>query len=232
MKLAGYLRVSSKEMQDEGQGVELQRLALVRSLRGTGNSVVAWATDEGVSGTLAAEDRPGLSEVLGLLRDRKVHGVAVRDLDRLARSVTVQEATLAAIWAQGGAVFTTAGEEPKDDPNDPMRTAMREMAGVFSGLERRLVIKRMRDGRLAKAARGEHASGCYPYGWAKGGRRDPRAQAALARMVELAGAGVSTREIAAALVAEGFPTQRGGQWSSPVVSRILSRARAGAVTAA
>ena len=46
--------------------------------------------DKGVSGTKAAEDRPGLAEALDHLASRTAAGLVVRDLDRLARAVTVK----------------------------------------------------------------------------------------------------------------------------------------------
>ena len=51
----------------------------------------------------------------------------------------------------------------------PMRTAMRQMVGVFGGLDRRLITRRLRDGRRAKAAQGGKAVGRYPFGWAEDG---------------------------------------------------------------
>jgi DNA invertase Pin-like site-specific DNA recombinase len=110
---------------------------------------------------------------------------------------------------------------------------MREMAGVFAGLERRLIVKRLRDGRKTKASKGGHVNGPAPYGW-RTSKRTPsnphgalvavaQEQAALAKMRTLAGQGVPTREIARVLTAEGYPTKRGGAWSSPTVSRILNR---------
>ena len=65
------------------------------------------------------------------------------------------------MWEEaGGHVFTTdQGEVPRDDPDDPMRTAMRKMAGVMYELDRRLVVARLRRGRRLKAKRGGFAGG-------------------------------------------------------------------------
>ena len=56
-------------------------------------------------------------------------GVVVYNLDRLARKLTVQEGVLATVWDRGGSVFSLGdgGEVQQDDPDDPMRTAMRQM---------------------------------------------------------------------------------------------------------
>ena len=59
-------------------------------------------------------------------------------------------------------VRRNTGEVHRDDPDDPMRTAIRQVMGVFAELDRKLVAKRLRDGRLAKAAAGRKAVGDYP----------------------------------------------------------------------
>lgn len=39
----------------------------------------------------------------------------------------------------------------------------------MAGLERRLIVKRLKDGRRAKAKAGGRSAGRYPYGWDKDG---------------------------------------------------------------
>jgi DNA invertase Pin-like site-specific DNA recombinase len=230
MRLVAYLRVSTHEQVEHGQGLDIQRAAIKRWAKSNGHRVVAWTTDEGVSGAKKAALRPGLTDALLMLKDKQAQGLVVRDLDRLAREITVQEAVLAEVWQRLDAYMFTAvaGEVLRDDPDDPMRTGMRKMVGVFHDLERGMIVKRLRDGRAAKAAKGEHSVGSYPYGWCKTGRV-PAEQAALDLMLDMRAGGCSTREIAVALNAEGHPTKRKprnkptGEWSSPVVARILSR---------
>jgi DNA invertase Pin-like site-specific DNA recombinase len=234
-RLVGYLRVSTIEQKAHGFGLDVQRKAIRDAAKALDGRVVKWCSDEGLSGALPAEKRPGLECALSAIDSGEADGLIVRDLDRLAREVTVQEAVIGRVWALDHAgVFTSspAQEVQRDDPDDPMRTAMRQMAGVFAGLERMLVAKRLRDGRRAKAAAGGHATGSTPYGWSSAKRSVdnpagalvpvPAEQAALSRMLELRDVGRSTREIAAVLTAEGHPTKRGGVWSSPTVSRILA----------
>jgi DNA invertase Pin-like site-specific DNA recombinase len=228
MRLAAYHRVSTDTQAEEGNGLDVQARMIAAWADKHGHTVVLSAQDAGISGTKPVEGRPGLGRALDAVRTGEADGLVVRDLDRLARSVTVQEAVLAELWRRDEVqVFAaTTGQVLRDDPDDPYRTAMREMAGVFAGLERRMLVKRMRDGRKAKAARGGHAVGAPPYGWtAELGEllAKPEEQAALLRMVELHRQHMTTREIAVTLAAEGHPTKRGGRWTSAVVSRILSR---------
>jgi hypothetical protein len=58
-----------------------------------------------------------------------------------------------------------------------MRTAIRQVMDVFAELDRKMVARRLRDGRLAKAAAGRKAVGDYPFGYLamrKGRERDAR----------------------------------------------------------
>ena len=75
-------------------------------------------------------------------------------LDRLARDLMTQEAALGRVWRHDGRVFTVdKGEILADDPADPMRTAFRQMLGVFAQLERGMIRARMDAGRQAKNER-------------------------------------------------------------------------------
>ncbi len=76
-----------------------------------------------------------------------------------------------------------------------MRTAMRQMAGVFAELDRRLIIKRLRDGRLPQAAQGGKAVGRYPFGWSKDGEV-PREQRVLIAVRDLRADGLRWQDVA------------------------------------
>jgi DNA invertase Pin-like site-specific DNA recombinase len=72
------------------------------------------------------------------------------------------------VWKHGGRVFACdAGEVRQEDPHDPMRTAMRQVLGVWEQLERGTTAARMQAGRRRKAARGGFAYGAPPYGNAR-----------------------------------------------------------------
>lgn len=231
MRLAIYLRVSS-DSQLDGYGLDVQERACRSWAKANGHRVVAVFTDAGVSGALDALDRPGLSAaLLALQAPPDADGLLVARLDRLARALTVQEASLAIAWRAGARVFTAdSGEVHQDDPDDPMRTALRQVVGVFAELDRRMVVKRLRDGRTAKAGQGRHATGAYAYGYrgeGKGRQRDaaPNAdeQRAVARILELRAQGQSYREVAAALDAAGLRPRRAALWSAMAVRNVAVR---------
>jgi DNA invertase Pin-like site-specific DNA recombinase len=232
VRLVAYLRISSTTQLD-GFGLDVQRKAIRAWAKAHGHRIIAEYTDAGVSGATDAVDRPGLSDALEQIR-RPPHadGIVAARLDRLARALTIQEAILALCWREGARVFTAdTGEVLRDDPDDPMRIAMRQMAGVFAELDRRTTVKRMRDGIRAKAQTGRKSTGSYAYGYqgsGKGRERDaaPRAdeQQAVALIAELRKAGQSYRQIAAALDAKGLRPRRAAHWSAMAVRNIAVRA--------
>src|SRR5688572_22082195 len=129
--MIAYLRVSS-ESQTDAYGLDVQEREVRDWARRNGHRIVAVHTDAGVSGAKDHSDRPGLSAAIADVCEHHTgSALLIPRLDRLARSVTVQEGTLAFIWKEDGRVFTAdQGEVVRDDPDDPYRTAMREMAGV------------------------------------------------------------------------------------------------------
>ncbi|WP_299052141.1 recombinase family protein [uncultured Nocardioides sp.] len=221
-----YLRVSTAG-QVESESLPAQERDCRVWAEAQGHKVAGVFSDPGRSGTLPAGDRPGLTAALDALTTGTIDGLVMRDLDRLARQLTIQEVVLAQVWARPNtAVFTLGGEVPRDDPDDPMRTFARQVMGAAAELERSMLVKRMRDGRRYKAEQGQHANGPAPYGWrsVNGDLRSVQdEQVALGVMRRLAAQGWSHARIAAALREGGHPTKRGGAWSPPVVSRILAR---------
>lgn len=241
LRVVAYVRVSTDRQSEEGFGLTIQRDTVRRWVKLTGHRLVAVHADEGLSGTLPAAARPGLTAALDMIRAGQADALVLPKLDRLARTLSVQEAALASVWAQGGRVFLPDGEVLRDDPDDPMRTAMRQMMGVFSQLERGMITARLRAGRAAKAAAGGYAYGAPPFGWqadktaTNGLAPLPAEQAVIRRLATWRDEGLPMREMARRLNAEGTPPKRrapdrnsprGDQapiWSVSSVRRVLAR---------
>ena len=229
MRLIAYLRVSSAG-QIDAWGLDRQEAAIKTWAKINGHRIVRWCRDEGVSGTIEALERPGMSEAIEAI-GAGVDGLVVADLDRFARQLMVQEAALGVIWKAGGHVFTvTGGEVQRDDPDDGARTLIRQVLGAVIQYEKHQAVRRMREGRKAKAAAGRKAVGDYAYGYqgdGKGRDRDaaphPNEQRAVVRIVELRRSGRSYRQIAAALDHEGLRPRRAETWSAMAVRNVATR---------
>lgn len=231
MRLAAYLRVSSAAQMD-AWGMDRQEAAIRQYIAAGEHEVVAWFRDEGLSGTLEAIDRPGLTAAIEAVKDG-ADGIVVADLDRFARALTVQEAALAVIWKEGGRVFlaSQASEVHANDPDDPARGFIRQVMGAVAEFEKNQAVKRMRDGKRAKAAAGGKAVGAYAFGWrgeGSGRQRDaapdPAEQETVRRILALRDDGHSYREIAALLSADNASTRFGrDRWAPMTIKRIYDR---------
>jgi len=229
VKVVAYTRVSTERQVREGFGLEAQRSQIKRWAKEHGYKIVHWCADEGVSGANGIDTRVGLYDALAVLKARGAEALVITSLDRLARQMTQQEGVLAQVWKSGGRVFSLddGGEVLEDDPDDPMRTAVRQMRGVFAQLERGLIRQRMAKGKRAKESKGGYTGGAPPFGFASDGkgnlRPDPRSQAVVDRMRHLREGGASLREIIRTLEEEGVKPPRGGEWHPATVARIIAR---------
>lgn len=221
MRLIGYCRVSTENQKEEGT-VEIQRRALKEYALTKGHILSEVFSDEGISGSL--EDRPGLSELFSALEaDESIKGVLVYRLDRLARSLLIQEAALARLKRLGKVLLSV--QEPDLDEADPTRKFCRQILGAVSELERALINSRMSGGRLSKARKGGYAGGGVALGYqAKDGdlRVDEEGAAVVREIFRLRDEGYGLREIARLLNNRGVPTARGGRWHAGTVRYILS----------
>lgn len=225
LRLVMYLRVSTAGQLD-GYGLEAQEKDCRRWAKKHGHRIVKACTDGAVSGKSADEERPGLTEALGILAAGDADGILAPTLDRLARELTVQEAALSVIWAYGRQAFTVDhGEHVADDEDDPMRKFVRQVMGAASDLERGLIAKRLRNGRKTKAASGGYAYGAPAFGQKAQDKAltvDDDEAAVLAQMRAWQDEGVSVRGICERLNSAGIPSKRGGRWHPTTVARLLS----------
>jgi DNA invertase Pin-like site-specific DNA recombinase len=226
LPFVAYRRVSTRGQVDR-YGLSAQDTDLRAYAKRAGVRIIRTETDGALTGTLPADERPGLLAALRAIKAGEAAGLLIPSLDRLARELGVQEAILGQVWDAGGIVHSAeTGEVPQDDPEDPMRTAMRQMRGVFAQLDRALIIKRMRNGRKAKAAEGGYAYGAPAFGKrAEAGElvSDPAEAEAVALILAMHGDGKSTRTIAAELDSRGMRPKRGERWHSETVRRVIVR---------
>ena len=225
MRVVGYIRVSTVGQVQDGQGLAIQEKAVRSWAREHKHRLVGVYRDEGVSG--AVEEREGLEEAPGVATMRAHADLILSSIDRLARSLTIQEAALVQVWNAGGKAFAVdQGEVLADDPDDPMRTFVRQVLGAVSQLEAGMIARRLRRGREHKAANGGYAYGAPPFGYrAEGGELvpDPVEQETVRRIGRLRHKGASYREIADEFNDQGIASKRTDRWHPMAVKRIADR---------
>jgi DNA invertase Pin-like site-specific DNA recombinase len=236
VRVVGYLRVSTDRQAEDGFGLEVQDAAVRAWAKAGGHTLVGFHRDEGVSGSNGLDSRRGLPEALEQLRDKRADALVVYRLDRLARDLIIQETLLAEVRRLGGHVFSTSAAESgylADDPEDPSRKLIRQVLGAVSEYERSMIALRLRSGRRRKAENGGFAYGSPAFGQRADGRgglvADPGEQAAVDRIRQLIAEGVSLREMAATLTAEGYRPKRADRWHPESLRRIVARLTEGAV---
>jgi DNA invertase Pin-like site-specific DNA recombinase len=223
-----YLRVSTDQQADAGQGLEIQEAACRQWLREGRHRLVEVCSDAGRSGSADVGHRPGLARALALVGAERADGLLVHRLDRLARDLVLQEQLLAELHRRGkelASVDRTEHASLTYAPDDPTRALVRRMLGSIAQYEREVIRLRLMAGRQRKALDGGYAGGQPRYGYAavRGQLvKLPAEQTGLQVMRRLRRDGKSYRAIVAELNRRGIPP-RGGQWQPNTVRHILLR---------
>ena len=84
----GCARVSTRGQAIDGYGLAAQETDIRRRAKRDGHRIVGWESDEGLSGTLTEDERPGLFAALKMIRDGQADGLIVGEIGRLAASCT------------------------------------------------------------------------------------------------------------------------------------------------
>jgi DNA invertase Pin-like site-specific DNA recombinase len=207
-----YIRVSG-EAQLDGYGLDIQTDSVHALARIEGLPVPTIYSDAGISGTKEQADRPGLDALIVHCQDVSGCTVILPKLDRLARSLAIQETVLKVIWDTGATVLSCdTGElhylRTGDDPDDPTRTLIRQVLGAVAQFERGQIRMRLRAGRRRKIAAVGWAGGLEPYGWT-----DPGEQAVMEHVDLWRARKMTWREIVERLNIGGNVKRNGKPWN-------------------
>lgn len=216
----GYIRVSTEE---QLLGPEAQRVALRRWAEARGLQLIAVHEDRGVSGAAPLDRRPGLLAALDSLEVHEAAYLVAAKRDRFARDVIIAVQLERLVERRGVQLVTADGA---GDGDTPEAVLLRRICDAVAEHERAIIRARTRAALAIKRARGEKFGSTAPYGWRIVGDRldrDPAEQVTVRRALELGAAGLSLRQIARILTAEGH-TPRGRRWHPNSVRRILHAA--------
>lgn len=200
-----YLRVSTGDQARSGLGIEAQRAVLATAGGHRGWQSIAERVDEGVSGRVRWDRRPGLAGAVRLVDAGQADALAVARLDRLARRTTdalhLVEQLGAALVCLSPEINTTTAAG---------RLGLTVMAAV-GAYESEVAGERTSAAMLAKAARGERI-----------GRPRSCPDDVLQHVLELRAAGGTLAAIAEAMNVADIRTPAGSaRWYASHVSRLL-----------
>lgn len=222
-KAYGYLRVSGRG-QLEGTGLDRQRAVVKRYAKKAGFDLVKFFQEEGVSGTKDEADRPAFKEMISEILKDGVRTVVVEGLDRLAREYRLQETLLIYMASKGITLISARTEENVTEAveSDPMRKALVQIQGVFSELEKSMLVKKLKTARERVRKQRGKCEGAKSYK-----EVDPELIREIRRL-RRPPKGVtkkrSFREIAEILNSQKRVTRRGKPFTATNVANIAARA--------
>ena len=215
-----YLRISTDE-DHQPTSLGTQRERLERYCQAMGDWHIVHAFEDQASG--ASLERPGLTQALGLARERRFDLLLVYRVDRLSRKVR-QLAGLAEELDRLGIVLRSATEP--FDTGSPAGRMMLQMLGVFAEFEHATIVDRVTAGLERRVREGRWMSGRTPYGYTRADRLlvlDPVKAPVVRRIFQLYAEGqLGTTAIARVLDAEGAPAPRKQGWSPNALQLILA----------
>ena len=221
MKYIAYIRVSTD---DQKVGRDAQIKSCQDYCKKLGIILSGTFTDEGLSGNLPFDKRPGIFEAINSLEKGSVLLVAKRD--RLSRGDAMAMAMIeAAVARKKSKIISVAGEGTDND--DPSSMLMRRMVDAFGEYERLIIKSRTKNALQLKKSRNERV-GYIPFGKKlnEDGIHLEDCEEELAIIEEihfLRETGLTYKNIADEMNSEGFFNRDGRKWSHLTVFNLLKK---------
>lgn len=228
IKAYGYLRVSGVG-QIDGNGYERQENAITLFAEKSKIEIAHFYREQ-ISGCKDEEQREVFQQMITDILRNGVRTIIVEGLDRLAREFRIQEQLLIYLASKGITLIDArTGEDVTNAiSQDPMKKALIQMQGIFSELEKNLLVKKLRVARQTKRAMAGKCEGRK--GWndvpnrrdailesVKSYRRKPKGKKRMT-FVEIAD------ELNEQAVNDDvYATLTGGLWSGPMVQNFIQR---------
>ena len=144
-----YTRVSGRG-QLEGSGLERQHEEIEKFAKTSGYVIRQTFQEEGISGTTTETERPAFQQMVFSILRNGVNHIIVESIDRLARDLQVQLQLCTYIASKEITLICAGTGENITQAilNDPMRKALVQIQGVFAELDKSLVVRKLKNGRI------------------------------------------------------------------------------------
>lgn len=217
-----YMRCSGASQVDRDSFP--RQIASIRSCcQSKGLQLIHEYREEAVPGKLDEESRPAFQRMISDLLGNGCRTIVIEGMSRLAREYRTQEHLIIYIASKG---ITLISSDTGEDitaamMGDPMRRALVQIQGIFSELDKNLLVAKLRKARDRQRELTGKSEGRKAFG-EKDGEKP-----ILGRMIALRSEGQNPEQIAQILNAEGIPTRgtkKGkGIWLAPTIAKILKR---------
>ncbi|RYG58692.1 recombinase family protein, partial [bacterium] len=172
LRVAGYARVST-DLQRDKDTIATQKDLIEQYCASNGYQLTEIYADDGVSGTIPFDNRPGGSRLVADARAGKFDALLVYKSDRIGRDTLVCETAVRELYDHLGIDFLGIAETI--DLATPIGRAMFTFQNAIGRLERENTLRRSKDATLRLAKDGVWLGGIVPFGYRVTGRgRDAR----------------------------------------------------------
>jgi len=213
-KAVAYIRCSGAG-QMEKDGPIRQRQAIEAYAKAHNLEIVSWYEEAHTGSDL--DGRISFREMRAALVADGVRTVIVEKLDRLARSVMVQETILADFKKNAIELLSTTPGEEELCSDDPTRTIVRQILAAFFEYERKMIVAKLAHARQRKKSTSGRCEGRLPYGL-KDGEKET-----LDTIMRLTHCGYGASFIAKTLNTDNVKSRYGKPWKSATVQKIILR---------
>ena len=169
MESVAYMRVTTENQAEEGNGLESQKRDIENYTRKNELIITDWYIDDGYTG--ANMDRPQLQRLISDCCKKRVKCVVAFKLDRLSRSMVDGLYIIERVFLPNKVDFKCVHDSVSYD--SPMEQAYTQMMAVFAQLDKNTMMLRMRGGMLERVKKGYWMGGgnepyCYSYDRSQG----------------------------------------------------------------
>lgn len=223
MKIIGYARVSTDQQAESGLGLEAQKAVIESYAKKINAEIKHIFIDEGVSGNLSYEDRPGMFAAINALKKDDIFLVAKRD--RLGRDDFALAIIEREIIKRKARIVSAAGEGTENDSAASILT--RRMIDAVSEFERHVISERTKAALKVKKDKNERV-GYIPFGLKvdEDGKKlieNKEEQIILKKIKALIKKGLSIRETAAVMNSQNLFNRGSSKWNHTSMHRIITR---------
>lgn len=221
--VAGYMRCSGASQVDR-DSFPRQIASITACCQSKGFELIHQYREEAVPGKFDEEHRPAFQQMISDLLLNGCRTIVIEGMSRLAREYRTQEHLIIYIASKG---LTLISADTGEDitaamMGDPMRRALVQIQGIFSELDKNLLVAKLRKARERQKELTGKSEGRKAYG------ENPEEKPVLERMILLRSEGENPRRISEILNAQGILTRgtekKGkGPWKANVVAKILAR---------
>ena len=180
-------------------------------------------SDKGISGTLSANHRPGLKQLIQDGKDNLFGSVVIYSLDRLGRKTTVV-LNLIDQFNEMGIKLVSCKENL--DTTTPMGSFFVTMTTAMVQLERDNILTRTKEGLLHRKKLDGDIGGALPYGYTRNKisiEVIPSESDTIRLIFKLRNKRITQVKIVEYLNGKNIPSPKGSEWSQGTICKILKK---------